>query len=144
MDKYFEYENGEKPLQVTIQKMNAFQAEAWLIKAGLLLGKGLAEETGLNKEKFSDIGSIVRSLCSVDYEKSKPLMDELLACCYIVEGNYKKQVTANAADMIQSPITIMRMRIDSAKENFGFLLSGKGLSSLMEGSFMPSAQRSVV
>ena len=56
-----------------IEKMSAFKAEGWLIRAGLLLGR-----EAITAEGVKDYRGLVAALCKVEYEKAAPLLDELL------------------------------------------------------------------
>ena len=112
-------------LSFVIEKMNAFQAERWLIRAGLLLGKA-----ALSANDVKDYRGLIAALCQVDYEKAAPLLDDLLACCSVQVGKMKKKVSDDG--MIQSPLTLLTLRVEALKANFGFLLPER-LSGLLAG-----------
>lgn len=118
----FKIQDGENNLTVEIETMDAFDAEEWLMRAGLIVGRELAGIKGTN--------ALFSALSSVDYEKAKPLLNELLACCYLVEGNMKTRITPEACrGRISNPTTILRLRMEAAKLNFGFLFNGVRLNS---------------
>lgn len=123
--KKLQVKDGDQTLNIEIEKMDAFSAEDWLIRAGLMLGKG-ASEAG----KIQNVIGLVSALCRVQYSEAKPLLDRLLECCYIVNGDFRQRVS-EARSRIQSPITLMKLRIESGKETFGFLPHGGELDSLM-------------
>ena len=89
-----------------IEKMSAFKAEGWLIRAGLLLGR-----EAITAEGVKDYRGLVAALCKVEYEKAAPLLDELLACCKVRVGKLKKSVTDDG--MIQSPLTLLSLLLDN-------------------------------
>lgn len=127
-------QDGEKEKTFVIQKMNAFQAESWLTRAGLLLGR-----EAVNVNDFKSMSEIVTALCRLNYNEAKPLLDELLSCCYVKSGKYKKQISENMPELISSPLTLMRLRVESFKANFAFLASGGNFASLVEQVSAPTA-----
>lgn len=116
-----------------IEKMSAFKAEGWLIRAGLLLGR-----EAITAEGVKDYRGLVAALCKVEYEKAAPLLDELLACCKVRVGKLKKSVTDDG--MIQSPLTLLTLRVEALKANFVFLQSAN-LSNFLGGqAFEPTVK----
>ncbi len=136
-DSVFEYPNGTDAegknvtLRVLIKPMNEFQAENWLMRAGFLLGEKIANKDMTN---IKDVKGLVQAICAVGFEKAKPLLDELLDCCYLANGNLTKPIRQAGAGVVKSPLLLMRLRIDAAKVNFGFLLSGDA-SAYLSGVF---------
>lgn len=128
-------EGKPRTLKFIIRKMSAFPAEAWMIRAGLLLG---AEAVQLkNKQDFS---ALLSALCKVKYEDAKPLLDELLDCCLIDVEGVRKNVTP-AIQMVQLPTTLIRLRLEALKANFGFLLPAAKSNSREEpASRRPAAK----
>ena len=112
-------------LTFIIEKMDAFKAERWLIRAALLLGR-----EALSAKDLKDYRGLVAALCQIEYEKAAPLLDELLACCSVQIGKLKKKVGDDG--MIQSPLTLLTLRIQAAKVNFGFLESAS-LPGFLDG-----------
>lgn len=111
-----------------ISKMNAFQSERWYLRALGLLGGAFSEVKPGEASGADILGAIGR----LDYEKASPLLDELLGCCALVEGNFSRPISeASARDLILSPLTLTRLRVESFKVNFGFLLDGDGFASLL-------------
>lgn len=109
-----EIQDRGQALSVVIHKMNAFQAEQWMTRAALLLGERAKELRGFTA------ADILPLICSVKHADLQPLLDELLACCRIKLGALEKEVTPGAA-LVQSPLTLLRLRVESFKANFGFL-----------------------
>ena len=122
-------QDGDRDLTVVIEKMDAYAAESWMIRAGLLLGREVLEA-----KDMKDLQSLIRSLCQVNYEDAKPLLDELLACCSVKSGKLTKRLPSPG--LIESPITLLRLRVEALKTNFGFLFTGESLSSLA-GQVLP-------
>lgn len=124
-ENIFTYDDGGKKLTVTIHKMDAFQAEQWLMRSAFLLGRDLTKVTSIK-----DFQGIITAIASVGYDNAKPLLDELLHCCYIKNGNLETQVDESVKELIQNPLTLTKMRVDSAKVNFSFFPQGNVLKSL--------------
>ena len=134
--KTLQIKDGDQTLNVEIEKMNAFAAEDWLIRAGMALGKSATEV-----DKIKDVRGLIGALCRVEYAEARPLLDKLLEGCYLVNGDFRRSV-ADSATRIQSPITMMKLRIESGKENFGFLADGSEFGSLMSSLGVQTAQKS--
>ena len=129
--------DGSNTLTFSIHKMSATQAESWMLRAAAALGKNLDLETGGNERE------IVRALCAIPFDDSKALLDELLACCYKVDGKAETQVDlADCDGYITSPLTLLQLRVAAAKANFGFFTELKGLFSRGGGSSRPTAEKS--
>lgn len=126
-ENLYTYDDGGKKLTVSIHKMDAFQAEKWMIQAAFLIGKDVAKI-----QSVSDFHGLISAIASVGYEKAIPLLDELLHCCYIKNGNLETKVDESVKELIQNPLTLTRMRVDSAKVNFSFFSVGDALKSLTD------------
>lgn len=127
-------DNGNE-LSFEVEPMDAFAAEEWLMRAGMLIGRNLMNLDGAN-----GVEKLLSALTKVEYEKAKPLLDELLGCCSLIEGNMKTRITADSCrGRINNPMTILRLRIEAGRLNFGFLFDGAPLNSLTaEGSTSPA------
>lgn len=134
LDDGVDFEGKARKLKFVIRKMGAFSAEAWMIRAGLLLG---AEVVQLQNKR--DFGDLLAALCKVKYEDAKPLLDELLDCCLIEVEGVRKNVTP-ALHMVQLPTTLIRLRMEALKANFFFLQDAAKSSSPEE----PASQQPVV
>ncbi len=122
-----------------IVKMDAFKAERWYLRALVLVSGIFADGESLGK---GNAESVLKALSLVDYEKAEPLLRELLECCFFVDGNLKKAITPNTAHgLIQSPVTLTKLRIEAFKANFGFLLDGNALSSLLPSRSSKTANK---
>ena len=117
---------GATEKRFTITKMSAYQAEQWLYRAAFALGRGVDD---IQQVFSGDPQTLLRSILSVPYESAKPLLDDLLSCCTLVQGNALRRLTsAEACSAIESPLTLTKLRVESLKANFGFFFDGDALS----------------
>lgn len=118
-----------------IVEMSATRLQSWIIRAGLLLASaidldGVDTSGGLDNEAIAKIGQYLIShgigeLSKLDYAKAQPLLDELLECCYRVDGGVSQQCTPNTVDgFIDDVRTLFRLQIEAAKVNFDFFGAG--------------------
>lgn len=77
-------QDGATEKRFTITKMSAYQAEQWLYRAAFALGRGVDD---IQQVFSGDPQTLLRSILSVPYESAKPLLDDLLSCCTLVQGN---------------------------------------------------------
>ena len=67
----------------------------------------------------------IAALGNVDYAKARPLMDEMLGCCYRVIDNMEEKVTPETADAyVEDMRTLLKLRMEAFRVNFGFFGSG--------------------
>ena len=67
---------------------------------------------------------------NVDYQKAKPLLDEMLGCCYRVIDKMEERVTPETADAyIEDMGTLFKLRLEALKVNLGFFGSGSKSAS---------------
>lgn len=123
-------EGNDRTIRVRIKTMGAYKAEQWMIRAVLALGKGF--DGGLSDIR-KDHSKLISAIAGLDYKTAKPLLDELLACCSLLNGEQVIQLTESSCGLIQSPITILRLRLESAKLNFSFFQDGDAWNSLFGG-----------
>lgn len=120
--------DGSNEKHFTVSKMSALQAEQWFYRAAFALGSSLDDVQEIFKGNASDM---IHAILSVPYEKAKPLLDDLLACCTLVNGKVLKPLTSDGAcALIESPLTLTRLRIEALRLNFGFFFDGDALSFL--------------
>lgn len=147
-----------RELQFTIREMPATRLESWIVRAGLLLaGAGVA--SGLLEkmpEEGLDAGSVLQTasrvfgkgrgadllaaLGRVDYEKAKPLLDELLACC-TPAGGVSPLTPATADGVIEDVRTLFTLRKEALALNFAFFAVA-GPSGSADGETPPPASSS--
>lgn len=121
---------GGRELTVVITPMNAVAAERWMLKAGIALGRTL---TSISND--SPVERLAEALGSLDYDKVAPLWDELLTCCEeeTADGTRVAFTPGTVAGKIESPLTLIRMKVEALKVNFGFFTNGK-LSTFLEST----------
>lgn len=118
-------EDRGNPLNFTIEEMSATKLESWIIRALLLIaGTGADVPGGADLKKagefLSDKG--LAALGNVDYEKAKPLLDEMLGCCYRKIDKMKERCTPESVDgYIADVSTLFKLRVEAIKLNLGFL-----------------------
>lgn len=121
-----------------ITRMSGLDAEQWLIRAFLVVGKN----TDLTKVG-GDGASLVQALLSVSYEDAKGLLDDLLGCVKLVNGEQLISLRdTRAAALVKSPLTFLRLRVEAARLNFDFLAGGGASGFLSAFGMKPSAQGS--
>lgn len=120
-------DGSDRFLEVRITTMSAYKAEQWIYRSVLALGKGF---DGSLNDISKNHKALLSAIASLDYKVAKPLLDELLACCEVVNGNQTIRLSESTSGIIQSPITLMKLRLESAKRNFAFFQDGGVLNSL--------------
>lgn len=102
-----------------IVEMGAIQADKWVTKALLLLGKSEFNIGVLNHMSFEEI---LKALSKCDYEQVEKLLNELLACCSFNKDGVSVPMKGDMVDsVIEEWTTVMRLRIEALKVNLGFL-----------------------
>lgn len=134
-------DRGERK-EFEITEMSATRLEAWLARAlialGPALGKGEGEPADL-AEAGAELGritlmSLARGVGALDYDKAKPLWDELLGCC-------KRKDTGMILDpgtvdgYIADVATLIKLKMEAAKFNLSFL----GLAALTGSRDKPNS-----
>ena len=95
-EKIIELEDRGNKLTFKIREMSATQLEDWTMRAVLVLaGAGSDIPAGGGVE---GIGKYLAehglaAIGNVDYAKAKPLLDEMLGCCYRVIDRMEEKVT---------------------------------------------------
>ena len=118
-------EDRGNPLHFIIEEMPATKLEAWIIRALLLIaGAGIEVPDGADLRKagafLADKG--IGALGSLDFEKARPLLDELLGCCFRKIDKVKERCTPDTVDgYIEDVTTLFKLRMEAAKLNLGFL-----------------------
>lgn len=121
-------EDGGKQLSFEIRQMPATRLESWVLRAALVLARaGVECDEGAGIEEL--IGAIVANptkvIGALQYDAARPLYDELLGCCYKIDGAMTTQVNTETADAYISDFkTLMRLRIEAFKINFDFFSTG--------------------
>lgn len=127
--KKIEIKDGKNTLKFEIRKMDAVTGERWFLKAISLVGKGLkmdiADITGANV----GVNDLIMALCNVPFDDAMTLLNELLKCAYrVIDGKNSEQVDIDlCTGYITSPMTLLKLRMEIAKFNFGFFSEIGGL-----------------
>lgn len=113
--KVIKLEDGGNQLTFKIYPFPATKAEDLMIRIALMTGKNLDIESEMG---YRDV---IKALVSVPHAEAKALLDELLSEVYKVDGKSEIKFSLDDADgYISSPLTILKLRIESFKANFGF------------------------
>ena len=132
--KTIKLRDGENELTFEIRQFTASKGEDWLMKAVYLLGAQI-DFKAIGEGESASIASLIHALCRSPYDEAKGLLNDLLMQCYRVDGKVRTQVTLEDADMyITSPVTLIKLRIEAAKENLGFFTALKELLFLEMGN----------
>lgn len=125
-----------RELAFVLREMPATKLESWIVRAGLLIaGAGLADGLAGGKEAAEPLDAahlmqaagrmvaqgtgILKALGAVDYEKARPLLDELLACC--TPADAVAPLTPDTADgIIEDVRTLFTLRKEALALNFAF------------------------
>lgn len=112
--KVVKIDDAGNKLTFNIYPFPATKSEDLIIRVLLLTGKNLNLESVTHTE-------IIKALSSVPHVEAKAILDELLTCVYRVNGDTETQFSYDDADgYISSPITLLKLRIESLKANFSF------------------------
>lgn len=132
-------------LAFVVREMPATKLESWIVRAGLLIaGAGLADGLLGGKsagepldaahamqaagQMIAQGGDLLRALGTVDYEKARPLLNELLECC--TPADAVTPLTPETADgIIEDVRTLFTLRKEALALNLGFF-DATGLSGL--------------
>lgn len=118
-EKEIQIEDTGRKLKFKIRKMPAMQAFDFGAKFGITIcgavGSGVPEAlTKLSENWIKGVGSL-------DYEKTRPLILELLACCYRIDAGVEQRCTEDCIDgFIEDPRTIFHLAYASFQHSFGF------------------------
>lgn len=125
-----------RELAFVVREMPATKLESWIVRAGLLIaGAGLADGLlgGKSAGEPLDVahvmqaagqmaaqgGDLLRALGAVDYEKARPLLNELLECC--TPADAVTPLTPDTADgIIEDVRTLFTLRKEALALNFSF------------------------
>lgn len=116
------------PLVFVVKEMSATELERWIIRAVLLVSGSNAATLG--SFDVSQAGALLAEkglglLGNVDYEKAKPLLDDLLGCCYRKIEKHQERCTPESVDgYIEDVATLFKLRTEALKLNLGFLQAG--------------------
>lgn len=121
----FDIQDRDQHRTFKIMEMPATKLESWIIRALLLVaGSGYTVPDGSDIKKagafLAEKG--LSALGAVDFEKARPLLDDLLGCCFVIIDKLEKRLTPdNVDDHIQDVKTLFELRKEAIKLNLGFL-----------------------
>lgn len=134
----------DKDLVFTIKEMPATKLEDWLNRAAtILISSGINVPAGANIEAA---GAYLASqgpalFAGLEYEKVRPLIDELLGCCWRIVDKLPIQCTPENVDSyIEDVQTLYKLKWEAAKLNLGFLKAGLEKLSLFHASQLGASQ----
>ena len=133
-----------KSLTFKIREMSALQMEGWIARAGILLaGTGILDETRVDVRNAGEIAagvaravgeSGISALGRLDYDKARPLLDELLSCCFRVDAGVEQPLTPDVLEgFIEDVRTLFTLRKEALALNFGFFAQGGPSASVKDG-----------
>lgn len=141
----------ERALTFKLKEMPATRLESWILRAVLLLASARKRKLGQIKKDSEQVKNspeqvkqdfdqmkassaqmntgeayiseqLIFALGELDYEKTRPLLDELLSCCSIVIDRVEKRLAAEFVDdHIQDVNTLFRLKLEAARLNLGSL-----------------------
>lgn len=122
-EKIITLDDRGKKLTFKIREMSATGLESWIIRAMLLIG---ADKTK-GRTDIKNAADFIKTdglqlISSLDYEKARPLLDELLACCSRIDGGIEQLCTPETVDgYIEDVKTLIALRMEALKLNLDFL-----------------------
>lgn len=118
-------EDRGNPLTFRLREMPASRLESWMTRVLLLLtGSGVDVPAGADLSSAGEylMTQGLKALGGVDYDKAKPLLDDLLTCCHrVLPQGGELAVTPESVDgYIEDVRTLFRLRVEALKLNLGF------------------------
>lgn len=116
-------EDDGNSLTFHIKQMPATQLESWIFRAVQVLGSALELPEGAGLEA---VGSVLekdglRALAAIDYDKAKPLLDEMLGTASRMLDGVSYPCTIDTVDgYIGNVSTLLKLRMECFRVNLGF------------------------
>ena len=147
-----------RELAFVVREMPATKLESFIVRAGLLLvGSGLADGLiGGKDAEAPDVAHVmeaagrmlgqdqgaglIRALGSLDYEKARPLLSDLLGCCTL-EGSVAPLSEETADAVIEDVRTLFTLRKEALALNLGFFALAGQSGSQQSGNPAPYSRR---
>ena len=115
-------QDGTTLKSFTITPMSAYKAEQWMYRAAFAMGRNVDDIQQVFSDKPADL---LKTILTIPYDEARPLLDDLLSCCTLVQGNALRRLEGESAcAVIESPLTLTKLRIESLRRNFGFFFDG--------------------
>lgn len=119
--------------KITIRQMPAMRLHDFILKVGTLL---LETDIASSLNSTEIVGQIginlaqngLAMLRGLDFDKLKPLTNELLACCErVTDTGVLQQLTPDVIEgIIDDPLNIFKLEMEAVKLNFSFFLQTLG------------------
>ena len=106
-----------------IKQMPATQLESWIFRAIQVLGPALDLPDGAGLEAVGNVleKNGLRALSAIDYDKAKPLLDEMLATASRMVDGVAYQCSIDTVDGYISDVrTLFKLRVECFRANLGF------------------------
>jgi hypothetical protein len=118
-------QDRDQELTFKIREMPATKLESWIIRALLLIAGSGGQAPGGSDIRAAGAFLAEKGLAAlggIDFEKARPLLDELLGCCSILIDKLEKRLTPEIVDdHIQDVACLFKLRVEAVKLNLGFL-----------------------
>jgi len=113
-------------LRFEIKEMPATKLQDWMLKALLLIaGAGTEVPDGGDLKKAGAYLAVngLQALKSVDYDRARPLLDEMVRCCTRLVENVREACSLDTVDnYIEDVTTLFQLEKEAFSHNLGFLL----------------------
>lgn len=146
-----------RELAFVVREMPATKLESFIVRGGLLLAaSGLAQGLlGGQNGEAPDVAHVMqaagrlverqgadllRAVGSLDYEKARPLLADLLGCCTL-EGSVAPLSAETADAVIEDVRTLFTLRKEALVLNLGFFAAAGPSVSQPSGSPAPSSHK---
>lgn len=133
-------DDAGREITFSVQQMPALKLEKWIYKTAIQLAKANGAEiagesitdakAAIKKLEAGDkdgsgMGWIIQTVGGLDFDKVEPLLDELLSCVKVIPDANNSAVEmaltpATIEGQIESPLTLMKIRVETLKVNFSF------------------------
>lgn len=127
-EKMITLEDRGKQLTFKVREMSATALEGWIMRAILCLasaGEEIPAEGGIEGMIAYVKKNGLGALAKLNYDKAKPLLDELLGCCSRIVDKAEEKVTPENADAyIEDVSTLFKLRMEALKINLSFFGQG--------------------
>lgn len=148
-EKIIVIDDRGKSLTFKIREMSALRLESWIARAGILLvGTGILDEKKVDVRNVGEIAASVSrmvadsgisALGKLDYDRARPLLDELLACCSRVDAGVEQPLTPDVLEgFIEDVRTLFTLRKEALALNFDFFAQGGPSASVTDGPTPPT------
>ena len=146
-----------RELAIVVREMPATKLESFIVRGGLLLAaSGLAEGLlGGHEGEAPDVAHVMqaagrlvqqqgadllRAVVSLDYEKARPLLNDLLGCCTL-EGSVAPLSEETADAVIEDVRTLFTLRKEALVLNLGFFAAAGYSGSQPSGNPAPHSPK---